>query len=401
VADCARAVLDWLSGQQEAMLVLLEELVNIDSGSDDPEGIARVNAAIARFLAGYGLRPDPPDPRLPDLAVFRLGHGPDRAPDVLLLGHCDTVWPRGEAARRPFRIEGAHARGPGVADMKAGLVCNCFLLAAFSRVPDPPSIAALFAPDEEIGSPLGGPAIERLAKGARLVFDSEPARADGTIVIANKGVARYELTVEGRAAHAGNGQKLGINAIEELAGKIREIHALTDLDAEITANVGVVEAGIASNMIAPSARALFEVRYRRPDQFPDLVSRLQRICEHRHVAGSRSGMRLLSQMKPLVRTAGSDTLYAVYRSVAAELGFGVEGIVSGGGANAGFACAAGTPTLCAVGPAGGKAHTVDEFLIVDTIVPRTKAIAATICRAGWCVTGGKTVRSAIENCGAP
>src|SRR5688572_16201193 len=168
-----RQVLDWLAAQQPAMVALLETLVNTDSGSYDKAGVDAVGAHIRNFLRGYGIATDvTPDVRFGDAIVARIEQteGPASNRPILVMGHRDTVFPKGEPQRRPFKIEGGNAYGPGVADMKAGLVMNCFVLAAMKQFGGAPApVTGLFTGDEEIGSPFSRKVIEQHASGARAV----------------------------------------------------------------------------------------------------------------------------------------------------------------------------------------------------------------------------------------
>jgi glutamate carboxypeptidase len=181
---------------------------------------------------------------------------------VLLLGHCDTVFPKGEAARRPFQIVGARAYGPGVADMKGGLVINAFVLAGLKALaPDGLPVRALFTSDEEIASPVSRDEITRTSRNVRAVFNAEPGRPSGNVTVGRKGGVFMRVDVEGRGAHSGSHFTYGISAVEELARKIIGLHALTDLDKGVTVNVGVVKGGLTLNTVARSASAEFELRY--------------------------------------------------------------------------------------------------------------------------------------------
>jgi glutamate carboxypeptidase len=148
---------------------------------------------------------------------------------IVLMGHCDTVFPDGTAAQRPFRIDGNRAFGPGVCDMKAGLVMNSFVLAALRRFGAPCAVHGLYTADEEIASPSSRPIIETETKQARAVFNAEPGRPSGNPVSRRKGASFIELEVTGRAAHSGAAHAQGVSAIEAMARKIQRLHKLTDL----------------------------------------------------------------------------------------------------------------------------------------------------------------------------
>src|SRR5947209_8309019 len=223
------AMLDWLAAQRPAMLALLEALVNTDSGSYHKPGVDAVGARLREFLESHGMAHDVmPDERFGDALRASVGSGPNTT--ILLMGHRDTVFPRGEASRRPFRIENGRAYGPGVCDMKAGLVMNAFVLAAYHKFGGAPApLVGLITSDEEIGSPACRPIIEDMAREARAVLNSEPGRPSGNVVTGRKGGVFMRMEVFGKAAHSGGNFEQGVSAIGELAHKIVALHAVTDI----------------------------------------------------------------------------------------------------------------------------------------------------------------------------
>ena len=234
-----KAVVEWLGGQQGAMLSLLEELVNIDGGSYDKAGVDAVGTRIRAFLESHEIACETIANETYGDALRATVGGPSNAA-IMLMGHRDTVFPKGEPTRRPFRIENGQAYGPGVSDMKAGLVMNAFVLAAFQKFGGAPApLVGLFTSDEEIGSPACRPIIEAEARRARAVFNSEPGRPSGNVVSGRKGGVFMKMEVTGKAAHSGGNFTEGISAIEELARKITALHAITDLTRGTTVNVGL------------------------------------------------------------------------------------------------------------------------------------------------------------------
>ena len=223
-------ILEWLGGQQGAMLALLEDIVNIDGGSYDKAGVDAVGARLRKFLEEQGIACETiANEKFGDALRATVGGPSNRA--IMLMGHRDTVFPKGEPTRRPFKIENGKAYGPGVADMKAGLVMNAFVLAAFQKFGGAPApLVGLFTSDEEIGSPACRPIIEAEARRARAVFNSEPGRPSGNVVTGRKGGVFMKMEITGKAAHSGGNFTDGISAIEELARKIIALHAITDLD---------------------------------------------------------------------------------------------------------------------------------------------------------------------------
>jgi len=283
--------------------------------------------------------------------------------------------------RRPFTITDGIAYGPGVADMKAGLVMNCFVLAAFAKFGGAPApMLGLFTGDEEIGSPEGRAVIEAEARRARVVFNSEPGRVSGNVVTGRKGGVFMVMRVTGKAAHSGANFADGISAIEELARKIQAIHALTDLDRGITLNVGLISGGQSVNTVAPWAEGQIDLRYVAPADRDDIMARIAAIIDRASLPGTKSELTIKGEFLPLTQTPAAKRLFEIYVSAAADTGFRTDGEFTGGCADSGFTAGVGAPTICAVGPVGGKAHSPDEFLRVDSLVPRAQACARAVLR---------------------
>jgi len=373
-------ILEWLGAQKGAMLELLADLVNIDGGSYDKAGVDAVGVRIRKFLEENDIPCETIANETFGDAVRATVGGPSNSA-VMLLGHRDTVFPKGEPTRRPFTIENGKAYGPGVADMKAGLVMNAFVLAAFRKFGGAPApLVGLFTSDEEIGSPACRPIIEAEARRARAVFNSEPGRPSGNVVSGRKGGVFMKMEIAGKAAHSGGNYQEGISAIEELARKITTLHAITDLTKGTTVNVGLVSGGQTVNTVAPWAKCEIDVRYVTPADREDAMARITRIVETAHVPGTSAKLEIAGEFKPLVQNADNKRLFDHYVACAGDLSIKVEGEFTGGCADSGFTSAVGTPTICAVGPIGGKAHTPDEFLVVDSLVPRAQSLALAVAR---------------------
>ncbi len=372
----------WLAAQRQPMIDLIEEVVNIDSGSYDKAGVDRVGDRFIQFFAEHGLpttveRND----AYGDAIHIRLDDAPSNEKPILLMGHRDTVFPKGEVSRRKFKIENGRAYGPGVVDMKSGLVMNAFVLAAFKQFGGAPApLAGLITSDEEIASPSSRPVIERVAREALCVFNSEPGRATGNVVTGRKGGIFLRFEVFGKAAHSGGAFEKGISAIGEIAHKIVALHAITDLPRGITLNVGLVSGGQSVNTTAPHADGRIDLRYVKPADRSFALDAIQTIIDHATVPGTTAKVEILGEFAPLAQSPGSQHLFEAYTSAAGELGMAVEGEFSGGCADSGFTAGVGCPTVCAVGPVGGNAHTPEEYLEIDSIVPRAQALALAILR---------------------
>ena len=379
-----KTLLGWLSGQRDAMVELLGRLVDTDSGSYDKDGVARAGAIIREHLLARGIACEEilqSDGSVSIRATVRpRGAGAD-ASHVLLLGHRDTVFPRGTVAKRPFRIEGDRAYGPGVSDMKAGLVMNAFVLEAFARCDGTTRpVVNLVTSDEEIASPASRPVIEETARGARAVFNAEPGRPSGALVTGRKGAMFLTLEVTGMAAHSGGAHEQGISAIEELCRKVLELHALTDYATGTTVNVGLIQGGQSVNTVAPLATAEVDVRFKTIAAMHEADAAIAAILERTHLAGTTTQIVRRAAFLPLEQTPASRAVFEHYAACAAEVGMTVTGEYAGGSADSGFTAAVGAPTLCGTGPLGEKAHSPDEVCYLDTMVPRAQALALTITR---------------------
>ena len=375
-------ITDWLAAQKEAMLALLAETVNMDSGSYDKAGVDAVGERFVRFFASQGLLTTiEPHERFGSAIHIRLDDKPTNERPIVLMGHRDTVFPKGEAGRRPFRMENGRAYGPGVSDMKSGLVMNAFVLAAFKRFGGAPApLAGLITSDEEIASPSSRPIIERVGRQACCVLNSEPGRPTGNVVTGRKGGVFLAFEVTGKAAHSGGNFEKGISAIGEAAHKIVAMHKLTDLARGITVNVGLIRGGQSVNTTAPSAEGQIDLRYVKPEQRAMMLDALQRIIDTATVAGTSARLEIKGEFLPVTATPEAEELFGCYQAAAADAGLKVAGEFSGGCADSGFTAAVGCPTLCGVGPVGGNAHTPEEYLEVDSLVPRAQAMALAILR---------------------
>ncbi|QQO32999.1 M20 family metallopeptidase [Bradyrhizobium diazoefficiens] len=376
-------ITDWLASQRQAMIDLLRDVVNIDSGSYDKEGVDAVGARFEQHFAEHGI----PSRReshgtFGDALHAEVAKPGSNEKPVLLMGHRDTVFGKGEAGRRPFAIKDGRAYGPGVADMKAGLVMNVFVATAFHKFGGSPHpIKVLITSDEEIGSPSSRPVIEREGRAARAVFNSEPGRPTGNVVTSRKGGIFMHMAVTGKAAHSGANFAAGISAIGELAHKIIQIHALTDLTKGITLNVGLVSGGQSVNTTAPYAEGQIDMRYVDPKDRATVMAEIERIIATPYVPGTSATLTIKGEFVPVVQSEASKALFENYQAAAKQAGLAtLQGEFSGGCADSGFTAAVGTPTICGVGPVGGLAHTPEEYLELDSIVPRAQTLALAILR---------------------
>jgi glutamate carboxypeptidase len=377
VSSCAATA--WLADQRPAMQAALATLVNIDSGSHDKPGTDRVAQAMAGWLQAAGISAEHRgDIAEGDVLLAQLpGAYPDAAP-IVLMGHRDTVFPAGTVAQRPWRVDGERAYGPGVADMKSGLVLQCFVMMALQKLPALPfPVIGLFTADEEIGSHHGRIAIEAHARHARAAFNAEPGRISGNLVTERKGGATFQIDVTGRAAHSGVNHADGASAIEAMARLVMSLHALTDYGTGITTNVGLISGGMSTNTVAPAAQAKLDVRFRTLAEREAVFAKIHALASVPGVPGTSIRITQTSEFLPL-EPESSHQLMQRYQASAAQIGFQVAGEATGGCSDAGFTASLGIPTLCGVGPVGAKVHTDGEYCCLDTLVPRAQALVQTI-----------------------
>ncbi|AWC24216.1 Carboxypeptidase G2 precursor [Aminobacter sp. MSH1] len=388
-----KQIVEWFDTRRLVMVELLRDLVNTDSHTYDKEGVDAVIRRLQEFLDSAGVKTHVVEQETAGnfLHADIRAAGSNIAP-ILLMGHCDTVFPKGEAAKRPFHISDERAYGPGVADMKGGLVVNSFALAALkAHLPEGLPVCALYTSDEEIASPVSRHEIARMARSASVVFNGEPGRPSGNVTVGRKGGIFMRVDVEGRGAHSGSHFSHGISAVEALARKIIELHAVTNQEIGVTVNVGVIGGGLTLNTVAPRAFAEFELRYVDDQHRNEYMARIEKIIAKEHVPGSSARLTITGEFLPLIQAEASKAVYGIYDSAAATLGlhFGEE--FSGGCSDAGIPSSLGIPTLCGTGPVGGGSHTIDEYIELDTLVTRAQTLALALLRISEMLERGESL----------
>ena len=367
-------------------LAELEQLVNVDCGSYTPEGVNRVASFVADALTVLGSavertphRPEDERPQLGDLVVGRLeGEGPR----LLLIGHMDTVFDPGTAAERPYRSDGQRAFGPGVTDMKGGLLAGLHAIAALHEAGVRPSVTFVANPDEEIGSPFSTPVIRQLAARHDAVLVLECARANGDVVSARKGIADYHVTIGGRAAHAGVEPEKGRSAILEAAHLVLALQELNGRWPTVTVNAGVIHGGTRPNVVAERCELQVDLRAATVDAFDAAAAEIERIASSPTVPDVRTELRRTAGHPPMEKSGASARLVSLAAAIAGELGFELRDAATGGASDANTTAALGVPTLDGLGPVGGDDHSADEWLDLESVVPRTALLAMLIARVG-------------------
>jgi glutamate carboxypeptidase len=374
----------------EAYVADLRSMVDVDCGTFLPDGVNQIAGMMQeRFEStdwAVERRPHAPakgEAPLGDILVARL---PGRLPAreggrrILLVGHMDTVFPEGTAAERPFRIEGSRALGPGVSDMKDGLLAGWYAVRALqdAGAASFASITYVCNPDEEIGSPFSTSTIEACSREADVCFVLEGARENGDIVSARKGVADFQITISGRAAHAGVEPERGRSATLQAARTTIALHELNGWSPGVTVNVGVVRGGTRPNVVAEQCVLEVDLRAVEADVFEAAIEEVKRVAIATSVPDTTAALTMRSGFPPMERTESTARLVEQARAIAMELGFGLRDAATGGASDANRVAALGVPVLDGLGPVGGADHSPEEWVDLDSVVPRVSLLAAMI-----------------------
>jgi glutamate carboxypeptidase len=358
----------------------LERLVNIDCGSYTPEGVNEVGRWVTGFLTDLGadvdLRPDP-EGRFGNTVVGTFA-GRAGGPRVLLIGHMDTVFDPGTVVERPFRVADGIAHGPGVTDMKSGLLAGLYAVkAVLGELGGLPFERLTFVanPDEEVGSPSSTPHIQSIAADADACLVLECARANGDIVSARKGILDVRIVVLGRAAHAGVEPEKGRNAILEAARIVRQLHDLNGRWPDVTVNVGKISGGTRPNVVPDRCEIEVDVRATSGDGLDAVEAALREIAAATEVPDTTAEVQVMAGWRPMEKLARSGRLVEHAQSVARRLGFEIEDTSTGGASDANSTAGLGVPSLDGLGPIGGSDHSPAEYLELDSVVPRTALLA--------------------------
>ncbi|MEO8737124.1 MAG: M20 family metallopeptidase [Edaphobacter sp.] len=310
-----------------------------------------------------------------DLIELRFRSSGSSCKPILLLGHIDTVWPLGTLKNMGWREERGRYWGPGVLDMKAGVVMALAAVSVLQELNIAHSVTLLLNSDEEVGSPVSRPITEKLALKSSAVFVLEPAQGLA-YKTARKGVGQYNLRVTGVAAHSGVDFESGHSAILELAKLVQTISNFTDLGVQRTVNCGVFAGGTRSNVVAQSAYAEIDVRIAKASD----AARVEKLFRNLKVSDPHCKLEITGGINrpPMERRAGTIALFKKARRLAVELGFELNEAATGGGSDGNFTAALGVPTLDGMGAVGEGAHAAHEHVVIEHLVPRTALLAAMI-----------------------
>ena len=370
-------LLTYLAAQERAIAALIRQFVECESPSDDPEAVNRFVELVSDTVS--------PIARVKTHAGGAFGKhlvcemqlpGRKKSGQMLALGHSDTVWPMGTLRTMPFRAAEGRLWGPGVLDMKAGVVFLIFAVRALREldIPAPSRVLLQLNSDEEVGSDSSRPLTEKNAAASKAVLVLEPGTGlAGKLKTARKGVGAFTVTVRGKASHAGVDFGAGASAILELARQLDRIAGFTDLPRGITVNPGVIGGGTRSNVVAAEAHAEVDIRILKLKDAPKLDKKFRslRPFDKRCSIEVSGGLN----RPPMERSAGIVKLYRTAQKLARELGVEIEESLTGGGSDGNFTAALGIPTLDGLGAVGEGAHAANESILVDRMVDRTALLA--------------------------
>ena len=371
-----RALLAGARRKEPALLDLIQKLVRAESPSDDKAAVDSCGALAEAHARNLGARVKIHRQRaFGNVIEARFGPGGKRASAnrILLLGHIDTVWPRGTLKTMPCRVADGRLWGPGTLDMKAG-VAMAFTaiemlveLGSLNR-----EIVLLLNSDEEVGSPVSKPITERVAAGCAAVYVLEPAQGLA-YKTARKGTGNWRIDIKGVAAHAGVDFEKGASAIRELARVVETVSGWTDLKRGLTVSVGLAGGGSKTNVIPAEAWAEIDVRIARKAD----GSRIERKFDRLKAADKRCSLAITGGINrpPMERTRGTVALYRQARALASDLGLVLDEAATGGASDGNFTSALGVPTLDGMGAVGEGAHASHESILLEHLAPRTALLA--------------------------
>jgi glutamate carboxypeptidase len=372
-----QAILPYIQSRQSEIIALIRRFAECESPSDNPAAVNRFVELVSDTVTPYAKVKTHPGGAFGKHLVceFQLP-GRRKSGQILALGHSDTVWPMGTLRSMPFREAEGRLWGPGVLDMKSGVVFFLFAIQALRDldIPVPSKVLLQLNSDEEVGSESSRPLTERNAARSKAVLVLEPGTGlTGKLKTARKGVGDFTVTVRGKASHAGVDFPAGASAVLELARQIERIAEFTDLKRGITVNPGVIAGGTRTNVVAAEARVDVDIRVLRLRDAPRLEKKFRslRPVDRRCKLEVTGGLN----RPPMERSEGIVYLFKTAQAIGREIGVELEESLTGGGSDGNFTAALGIPTLDGLGGVGEGAHAANESILVDRIADRTAVLA--------------------------
>ncbi len=380
-----KQITDSLASREQQMFTLLEQMVLTQSGTRNKAGVDRVGQLVRDFFADLPLRcQEVREEQYGNHLVFTTpaadrNSRENRQENILITGHMDTVFPQ-DTDFNWFRNDGATVHGPGVIDMKGGLVVTMFAVDALARagiLADIP-LMLLFNSDEEVGSPSSMSLVEDLAGQAGCALVIECGGMEGQVVTGRRGKKGYRLEVEGQAGHAAFAGREKASAILELCRLVPEFENLNDPERGLVVNVGVITGGMGANTVAKNATALVDTRFCSPEDGIWLQHQLERLVEKTETAGTSATIVLTDQRPVMEQSAGNEELYALVRQQAEQLDIPVSEEVRQGVSDASNIAGQGVAVVDGLGPIGEHDHSSREYMLKDSLLQRCRLLAAVI-----------------------
>ena len=372
-------------GARAEQLKLLEQVVNLDSGSGDVEGGRRVAEVLIPRLKALGMSIETVKAEIDGLpeniVATQTGTGKGR---ILIIAHLDTVFGPGTVAKWPFRISGDRATGPGVSDEKGGVVEAVYALQILHDLgfKDFKQITLLIESSEERGSPGTRALIDRLIKDADVELNMEPGDPPDAVTVWRKGSTVIGISVKGRAAHAGVAPQDGRNAAEELIHQLWAVEAFPKTGDGMTLNLTLLSAGARNNIIPEDASATFSLRVRDKADAEKVIGAMETSARTTAIPDTKVTVTRQTSFPPLPNNAGTDALAARAEAIYAGLGRTLGRAGNGGASESALAAEAGVPALDGLGPVGGDFHSEKEFLDLTTLTPRLYLLTKLIMELG-------------------
>lgn len=381
----------WLEPRLPEMLALLETMVSTETCSHDGEDVNRLGDYLANYMREHGFGSlKLPKPPVPEDEPWRANMGNvytafsgEPGSGIVIPTHMDTVFPKGTLASWGFRVDADRATGPGVADMKGGILIAIFAaraLAALDLLDFP--LTLTFSCDEELGSVTSSVALKEYARNGWACICPEPAREENSVIGRSKGSGHLRLRVEGKAAHSSMDYASGASAVIELAQKTLDFDALIDLNREIIVNTGLVHGGTSAGTVAPFAESAIHMSYARMSDGLALLDRIRSIAAVMHVPGTASYLSGGIRLPPLEENEANARMLSLVQNAGRHVGVDIVPAYAKWASEAGFfSSALRLPSVCGMGPVGGGFHSDEEFLIVSSLLPRCIMLALTTLQA--------------------